>query len=73
VVTPQIIANGINAYVKADVADSSVCAPHLTLGGFDEFVEKVVPIQQETDVFRSAQLFAADDTHQRTEISAFYI
>ncbi|MGO4404327.1 hypothetical protein AB4Z10_08660 [Bosea sp. RAF48] len=27
-------------------------APHLTPGGFDEFVEKVIPILQERKVFR---------------------
>ncbi|MGC7144768.1 MULTISPECIES: hypothetical protein [unclassified Ochrobactrum] len=30
----------------------SYFAPHLTPGGFNEFVEKVVPILQEKGVFR---------------------
>ncbi|WP_176074751.1 LLM class flavin-dependent oxidoreductase [Brucella intermedia] len=50
--TPQTIADEINAYVQADAADGFVFAPHLTPGGFDEFVEKVVPILQEKGVFR---------------------
>ncbi len=50
--TPQTIAEEINAYVQADAADGFVFAPHLTPGGFDEFVEKVVPILQEKGVFR---------------------
>jgi len=51
--TPQTIADEINTYVQADAADGFVFAPHLTPGGFDEFVEKVVPILQEMGVFRS--------------------
>jgi alkanesulfonate monooxygenase SsuD/methylene tetrahydromethanopterin reductase-like flavin-dependent oxidoreductase (luciferase family) len=51
--TPQTIADEINAYVQADAADGFVFAPHLTPGGFDEFVEKVIPILQEKGVFRS--------------------
>jgi alkanesulfonate monooxygenase SsuD/methylene tetrahydromethanopterin reductase-like flavin-dependent oxidoreductase (luciferase family) len=51
--TPQTIADEINAYVQADAADGFVFAPHLTPGGFDEFVEKVVPILQDKGVFRS--------------------
>jgi alkanesulfonate monooxygenase SsuD/methylene tetrahydromethanopterin reductase-like flavin-dependent oxidoreductase (luciferase family) len=39
--------------VQADAADGFVFAPHLTPGGFDEFVEKVVPILQDKGVFRS--------------------
>jgi len=50
--TPQTIADEINAYVQADAADGFVFAPHLTPGGFDDFVEKVVPILQEKGVFR---------------------
>ncbi|WP_266030977.1 LLM class flavin-dependent oxidoreductase [Brucella intermedia] len=50
--TPQTIAEEINAYVQADAADGFVFAPHLTPGGFDEFVEKVVPILQEKGVLR---------------------
>ncbi len=49
---PQTIADEINAYVQADAADGFVFAPHLTPSGFDEFVEKVVPILQEKGVFR---------------------
>lgn len=51
--TAQTIADEINTYVQADAADGFVFAPHLTPGGFDEFVEKVIPILQEKGVFRS--------------------
>ncbi|WP_421565438.1 NtaA/DmoA family FMN-dependent monooxygenase [Ochrobactrum sp. EDr1-4] len=50
--TPQTIADEINAYVQADAADGFVFAPHLTPGGFDEFVEKVIPILQDKGVYR---------------------
>ncbi len=38
--------------MQADAADGFVFAPHLTPGGFDEFVEKVVPVLQERGVYR---------------------
>ncbi|MFD1198101.1 LLM class flavin-dependent oxidoreductase [Brucella gallinifaecis] len=50
--TPETIANEINTYVQADAADGFVFAPHLTPGGFDEFVEKVIPILQDKGVYR---------------------
>ena len=50
--TPQTIADEINTYVQADAADGFVFAPHLTPGGFDEFVEKVIPILQDKGVYR---------------------
>lgn len=51
--TPDEIATEINRYVQADAADGFVFAPHLTPGGFDEFVERVVPILQERGVYRT--------------------
>ncbi|PDS81488.1 LLM class flavin-dependent oxidoreductase [Rhizobium sp. L43] len=51
--TPDEIATEINRYVQADAADGFVFAPHLTPGGFDEFVDRVVPILQERGVYRS--------------------
>ncbi|MGO1163146.1 LLM class flavin-dependent oxidoreductase [Brucella pseudogrignonensis] len=50
--TPETIADEINTYVQADAADGFVFAPHLTPGGFDEFVEKVIPVLQEKGVYR---------------------
>ncbi|MBN8950700.1 MULTISPECIES: LLM class flavin-dependent oxidoreductase [unclassified Rhizobium] len=50
--TPESIADEINRYVQADAADGFVFAPHLTPGGFDEFVEKIVPLLQERGVYR---------------------
>ncbi|MDC9811580.1 LLM class flavin-dependent oxidoreductase [Rhizobium binxianense] len=50
--TPDEIATAINRYVQADAADGFVFAPHLTPSGFDEFVDRVVPILQERGVYR---------------------
>ncbi|MBB4299603.1 hypothetical protein GGE19_005351 [Rhizobium leguminosarum] len=38
--------------MQADAADGFVFAPHLTPSGFDEFVDRVVPILQERGVYR---------------------
>ncbi len=50
--TPESVACEIEDYVQADAADGFVFAPHLTPGGFDEFVQKVVPVLQDRGVFR---------------------
>ncbi|MEF0865128.1 hypothetical protein QDX27_15245 [Rhizobium sp. BR 318] len=51
--TPDDIADEINRHVQTDAADGFVFAPHLTLGGFDEFVEEVVPLLRERGVYRA--------------------
>lgn len=50
--TPQQIAEEIDRHVQEDAADGFVFAPHLTPGGFDEFVAKVVPELQDRGIFR---------------------
>ncbi|WP_159994309.1 LLM class flavin-dependent oxidoreductase [Roseomonas sp. 18066] len=50
--TPQAVALEIERHVQEDAADGFVLAPHLTPGGFDEFVAKVVPVLQDRGVFR---------------------
>jgi alkanesulfonate monooxygenase SsuD/methylene tetrahydromethanopterin reductase-like flavin-dependent oxidoreductase (luciferase family) len=50
--TPESVALEIERFVQEDAADGFVFAPHLTPGGFDEFVEKVVPVLQDRGVFR---------------------
>ncbi len=52
--TPHQIAEEIDRHVQEDAADGFVFAPHLTPGGFDEFVEKVIPVLQDRGVFRRA-------------------
>lgn len=51
--TAEEVARSINEYVQQDAADGFVFAPHLTPGGFDEFVDTVVPYLQEWGVLRT--------------------
>jgi FMN-dependent oxidoreductase (nitrilotriacetate monooxygenase family) len=51
--TPSTVAETIDTYVQSDAADGFVLVPHLTPGGLDEFVEKVVPHLQERGAFRT--------------------
>ncbi|MBE8476634.1 NtaA/DmoA family FMN-dependent monooxygenase [Streptomyces justiciae] len=51
--TPQAIAAELDAFVQADAADGFILVPHLTPGGLDEFVDRVVPLLQERGVFRT--------------------
>ena len=51
--TPATVASAIDGYVQSDAADGFVLVPHLTPGGLDEFVDKVVPHLQERGVFRT--------------------
>ena len=43
----------IDEHVQADAADGFILVPHLTPGGLDEFVDRVVPLLQERGVFRT--------------------
>ncbi|MGW4361672.1 NtaA/DmoA family FMN-dependent monooxygenase [Streptomyces californicus] len=50
--SPQTVADAIDGYVQSDGADGFVLVPHLTPGGLDDFVDRVVPILQERGVHR---------------------
>ncbi|GAB3808036.1 NtaA/DmoA family FMN-dependent monooxygenase [Micromonospora zhanjiangensis] len=52
--TPQRIAERMDHFVQSDAADGFILVPHLTPGGLDEFVDRVVPLLQERGVFRTA-------------------
>ncbi|WP_254405305.1 NtaA/DmoA family FMN-dependent monooxygenase [Streptomyces sp. AC627_RSS907] len=52
--TPEEVAAGLEAFVAEDAADGFILVPHLTPGGLDEFVDRVVPLLQERGVFRTA-------------------
>ncbi|MFE2379091.1 NtaA/DmoA family FMN-dependent monooxygenase [Streptomyces sp. NPDC059398] len=52
--TPDAVAAELHAFVAADAADGFVLVPHLTPGGLDDFVDRVVPLLQERGVFRTA-------------------
>jgi FMN-dependent oxidoreductase (nitrilotriacetate monooxygenase family) len=47
------VAETINRYVQDDAADGYIIGSHLTPGGLDPFVAKVVPLLQERGVFRA--------------------
>jgi alkanesulfonate monooxygenase SsuD/methylene tetrahydromethanopterin reductase-like flavin-dependent oxidoreductase (luciferase family) len=52
--TPQRVAGELNRYVQSDACDGFILVPHLTPGGLDEFVDKVVPLLQERGVLRTS-------------------
>lgn len=51
--SPQTVAATINDLVQADASDGFILVPHITPGGLDPFVDKVVPLLQERGVFRT--------------------
>ncbi|MFD2354091.1 LLM class flavin-dependent oxidoreductase [Nonomuraea ferruginea] len=51
--TPGSVARQIGEHVQADAADGFILVPHLTPGGLDEFVDRVVPLLRERGVFRT--------------------
>ncbi|MEV4161544.1 NtaA/DmoA family FMN-dependent monooxygenase [Nonomuraea dietziae] len=50
--TPDSVARQIQGHVEAGAADGFILVPHLTPGGLDDFVDRVVPLLQERGVFR---------------------
>ncbi|WP_380279319.1 LLM class flavin-dependent oxidoreductase [Kitasatospora purpeofusca] len=51
--TPAAVAAQIDHYVQNDAADGFILVPHLTPGGLDDFVDRVVPLLQERGVLRT--------------------
>jgi FMN-dependent oxidoreductase (nitrilotriacetate monooxygenase family) len=51
--TPDAVAAELAEFVRRDAADGFILVPHLTPGGLDEFVDRVVPLLQERGVFRT--------------------
>ncbi|MDN5929602.1 MAG: LLM class flavin-dependent oxidoreductase [Pseudonocardia sp.] len=51
--TPKQVARQMDDYVQADASDGFILVPHLTPGGLDEFVEKVVPELQDLGSYRT--------------------
>ncbi|GAA3670559.1 NtaA/DmoA family FMN-dependent monooxygenase [Nonomuraea antimicrobica] len=51
--TPESVARQIDEHVQADAADGFILVPHLTPGGLDEFVDRVVPLLRERGSFRT--------------------
>ncbi|MFF4157654.1 NtaA/DmoA family FMN-dependent monooxygenase [Streptomyces sp. NPDC001678] len=50
--TPSQVAARMDEFVTEDAADGFILVPHLTPGGLDDFVERVVPLLQERGAFR---------------------
>ncbi|WP_043724183.1 NtaA/DmoA family FMN-dependent monooxygenase [Kutzneria sp. 744] len=50
--SPRTVADAIDHFVQTDGADGFVFVPHLTPGGLDDLVDRVVPLLQEKGVFR---------------------
>ncbi|MFG2781911.1 NtaA/DmoA family FMN-dependent monooxygenase [Streptomyces prunicolor] len=51
--TPEAVAAELETFVREDAADGFILVPHLTPGGLDEFVDRVVPLLQERGAFRT--------------------
>ncbi|MFD9542048.1 NtaA/DmoA family FMN-dependent monooxygenase [Streptomyces sp. NPDC060022] len=51
--SPQSVAAELETFVSNDAADGFILVPHLTPGGLDDFVDRVVPLLQERGAFRS--------------------
>ncbi|GGN89982.1 nitrilotriacetate monooxygenase component A [Streptomyces albiflavescens] len=51
--TPDTVAAELDEFVRTDAADGFILVPHLTPGGLDEFVDRVVPLLQERGAFRT--------------------
>ncbi|MFF2809328.1 LLM class flavin-dependent oxidoreductase [Streptomyces sp. NPDC058000] len=51
--TPESVAREMDAFVQSDAADGFILVPHLTPGGLDPFVARVVPLLQERGVYRT--------------------
>ncbi|MGW1074545.1 NtaA/DmoA family FMN-dependent monooxygenase [Streptomyces sp. NPDC002537] len=51
--TPEAVAAELDEFVTSDAADGFILVPHLTPGGLDDFVDRVVPLLQERGAFRT--------------------
>ncbi|MFJ8887280.1 NtaA/DmoA family FMN-dependent monooxygenase [Streptomyces sp. NPDC102402] len=51
--SPETVAAELARFVAVDAADGFILVPHLTPGGLDGFVDRVVPLLQERGAFRS--------------------
>ncbi|MGW3557459.1 NtaA/DmoA family FMN-dependent monooxygenase [Streptomyces sp. NPDC000963] len=51
--SPETVAAALEEFVATDAADGFILVPHLTPGGLDDFVDRVVPLLQERGAFRT--------------------
>lgn len=52
--SPRTVAEQLVRFVAAGAADGFILVPHLTPGGLDGFVDRVVPLLRERGAFRTA-------------------
>ncbi|MFF8469611.1 NtaA/DmoA family FMN-dependent monooxygenase [Streptomyces griseus] len=52
--SPRTVVAELTAFVDERAADGFILVPHLTPSGLDDFVDRVVPLLQESGAFRSA-------------------
>lgn len=50
---PATVAAEISRFVQDDVSDGFILVPHITPGGLDVFVDKVIPLLQERGAYRT--------------------
>ncbi|MEW9556056.1 NtaA/DmoA family FMN-dependent monooxygenase [Nonomuraea sp. NPDC050783] len=65
--TPQSVARQIDEHVQADAADGFILVPHLTPGGLDDFVDRVVPLLRERGAVRTGYTGATLRDHLELE------
>ncbi|MER5464624.1 hypothetical protein ABT010_28830 [Streptomyces sp. NPDC002668] len=51
--SPATVAETINDFVQTDASDGFILVPHITPGGLDPFADQVVPLLQESGVYRT--------------------
>ncbi|KGM01028.1 NtaA/DmoA family FMN-dependent monooxygenase [Cellulomonas cellasea] len=51
--TAQHVADELDRFVQADASDGFILVPHLTPGGLDDVLDRVVPLLQERGSFRT--------------------
>ncbi|MFD9613469.1 NtaA/DmoA family FMN-dependent monooxygenase [Streptomyces sp. NPDC059083] len=51
--SPATVAAALEEFTVEEAADGFILVPHLTPGGLDDFVDRVVPLLQERGVFRT--------------------
>ncbi len=51
--SPRTVAAELTSFVDGRAADGFILVPHLTPSGLDDFVDRVVPLLQESGAFRS--------------------
>ena len=70
--TPAQVAEQMDSYVQADASDGFILVPHLTPGGLDEFVDRVIPELQDRGSFRTEYTGATLREHLLGQTEPFH-